>query len=257
MIIKHYKPKGVLENFIESFLFIKTDAEVTRNLFPVTSVILSITFNGSHHYTLNNRRNDLSGLAVTGIRRAPKDIFLSKNTETLLVKFKETGAALFFTQSIHDFFETSVPLTDIYPRQFIEDLRERLAEPKTDHARLQYLQAFLSSRVNQKKPDQLIAAAVEKIHHHHGNLKIQELCRDLNISLDAFEKRFRKIIGTSPKQFCFIVRMKHAIGSISRENGSLYSTAFNLGYFDQTHFIKDFKAFTGQTPSLYLNREAS
>ncbi|MHA4809373.1 helix-turn-helix domain-containing protein [Flavitalea flava] len=257
MIIKCYRPTGILESFIESFLFVKSGSAISHSFYPETSVVLSFTLSGKHHYTLNNTENNMPPVAVAGIRRTHKEMHLSKGTETLLVKFKETGAASFFTQPIHEFFQTSVSLTDIYPRQSITNLQEKLARAPTDRLRLERLQTFLLSAFTNKKPDPLVVAAVERIHYFKGNIKIQELCLDLNISLDAFEKRFRRIVGASPKQFCFIIRMKNAVGALNRLKKQYIDVAFDLGYFDQTHFIKDFKLFTGQTPSSYLRSEIS
>ncbi len=81
-----------------------------------------------------------------------------------------------------------------------------------------------------------------------GIVKIKELANSLYISNDVFEKRFRKIVGTTPKQFSSIVRLKSAI-SQKQQNQSFSDIAFNAGYFDHPHFNKDFKLFTGQTPT--------
>jgi methylphosphotriester-DNA--protein-cysteine methyltransferase len=73
------------------------------------------------------------------------------------------------------------------------------------------------------------------------------LANNLCISNDAFEKRFRKAIGTSPKQFSSIIRMKSIINQ--KQPGQTFTDlAISSGYFDQPHFNKDFKLFTGQTP---------
>ncbi len=57
-------------------------------------------------------------------------------------------------------------------------------------------------------------------------------------------------MGASPKQFCYIVRMNAIIGSMGDK--SLVQTAYEAGYYDQSHFTKDFKLFTGQTPLEFL-----
>lgn len=72
------------------------------------------------------------------------------------------------------------------------------------------------------------------------------------ISLDAFEKRFRKATGASPKHFSYIVRMNAVLAGMGQQD--LIQTAFDAGYYDQAHFNKDFKTFTGQTPSEYLRK---
>ena len=77
---------------------------------------------------------------------------------------------------------------------------------------------------------------------------MKELADTLCISQDAFEKRFRKSMGVSPKSFSYIIRMKHIIANGVNKQ-TLSEIAYDAGYFDQSHFIKDFRLFTGQTPT--------
>lgn len=83
-------------------------------------------------------------------------------------------------------------------------------------------------------------------------LSVKELSDNLHVSLDVFEKRFRKTVGTTPKQFADIVRMKALIGQ-APANGPLLNSALDAGFFDQSHFIRNFKKFTGQTPKEFFN----
>ena len=83
----------------------------------------------------------------------------------------------------------------------------------------------------------IISAAVQKIHTAKGILKIRELCESFYISQDAFEKRFRRVVGTSPKHFASTVRMEYVVNS-GRQQQRLTKIAFGAGYFDQTHFNK-------------------
>nr|WP_306819282.1 helix-turn-helix domain-containing protein [Leptospira sp. id769339] len=71
------------------------------------------------------------------------------------------------------------------------------------------------------------------------------------ISRDSYEKRFREVIGTSPKQLSNLVRMRNIIDSYSSKI-SFTDLAQESGYFDQAHFIKDFKTFTDETPKRFF-----
>jgi len=251
MIIKHYKPAGLLKNYIESYSFVKTGYDVEKVIHPDISIVLSIRLSGKHQYTLNDTQFDLPPVAVTGIRKGIKSIHLSQGTETLLVRFKAAGAGSFFKIPIHEFYESGLSLNDIYSSNIVDTFLQQIASAESDQKRIETLEMFLNSRLT-KPHDLLVATAVEQMHLMQGKLKIQQLCVNLNISVDAFEKRFRKTAGTSPKQFCSIIRMRHAIDVMSAQTYALPDVIHQLGYFDQTHFIKDFKLFTGLTPSVYL-----
>jgi len=113
------------------------------------------------------------------------------------------------------------------------------------------IEQYLLSKLARHNYDRLVLTAVERITQTNGIVRIRDLADTLCISMDPFEKRFRRTVGVSPKQFSSIVRLKSIIGSgLNRE--TLGEAAFHAGYFDQAHFNKDFKLFTGLTPTSFL-----
>ena len=80
-----------------------------------------------------------------------------------------------------------------------------------------------------------------------GTIRIKELNEKLFISQSPFEKRFRKVVGTSAKKFASIVRFNSVLDNMN-ETKSLTEICYENNFFDQAHFIKDFKKFTGNTP---------
>jgi methylphosphotriester-DNA--protein-cysteine methyltransferase len=111
------------------------------------------------------------------------------------------------------------------------------------------------SMLKTPQSDALIQNAIQQIKNANGDLRIKDLLTNLYISQDAFEKRFRKITGTSPKQFAGTVRLKNIIAQYS-DTMNLTEMAYTAGYFDQAHFIKTFKSFTGQTPQSFFTSPA-
>jgi AraC-like DNA-binding protein len=251
MIIKHYRPAGLLKKYIESYSFVKTGYDVQKAILPDISIVLSIRLSGKHQYAINDTQFDLPPVAVTGIRKSSKSIQLSQGTETLLVRFKAAGAGSFFKNPIHEFYESGLSLDDIYSSNTVDTFFQQIASAEGDQKRIETLEMFLNSRLT-RPHDLLVETAVAQMHLTQGKLKIKQLCVNLNVSIDAFEKRFRKTAGASPKRFCSIVRMRHAIDMMSGQTYRLPDLIHQLGYFDQTHFIKDFRLFTGLTPSVYL-----
>ena len=139
----------------------------------------------------------------------------------------------------------------IHPDQisFIED---QLAEAENNKQRASLVDRFLLSNLSRPDHDKLILAALQKIHYEKGRIKIKQLANALFISHDAFEKRFRKIVGATPKQYSSIVRMKSIINQ-KPLGESLAGVALEAGFFDLPHFYKDFKSFTGQTPTDFFH----
>lgn len=247
MIFETYKPTGILRNRVENYLVVKTEQAISDAIMPETSLILSFRSKGQHSYWVNNIQKELPPCAITGLRKSVKPIFLSKNTETILVKFKPCESALFFKEPLQNFSEVSISLYDIFPKQVVLGVEEKLSKDSKNHQKIRIIENFLLSLFRNNHSNNLIKTAVQKIVLSNGTIKIKELASILNISLDAFEKQFRKTAGTSPKQFSSIVRLTSIINKKSN-NQRLSEIAYDYGYFDHSHFIKDFKMFTGKTP---------
>ncbi|MNX38024.1 Helix-turn-helix domain protein [compost metagenome] len=252
MKIIDFIPTEQLKPFVKTYRIIESEDELTNRVLPSTSLAIAFRCKGDVNYIKENRHDKLPVSTISGIRKSVRLINYAKDTATLVVQFKEAGAKAFFKEPLHELFEESVSLDNFIPQQKIAAIEELLAEAKTNNQKIAIIEQFLLSRLHNYKPDDLISAAINIIQSKKGIVKIKELADALFISQDAFEKRFRKTIGSSPKQFCYVVRIKSIIDH-KQKNQNLIDLAFDAGYFDQPHFNKDFKLFTGQTPTEFFN----
>ena len=248
MNIGAHIPTELLRPFIKKYLIIEGQNELINRVLPDTSLVIAFRFKGQVNYITDNSADPLPTSAISGIRKSVRLINYLKNTSTILILFKEAGAAAFFKEPLHELFEESVSLDNFITQQKASILEEQLAEAKNNSQRVTIIEAFLLSKLHNYNPDKLISNAIQKIHSTNGIVKIKGLAETLYISQDAFEKRFRRIVGASPKQFASIVRMKSII-NLKKPSQTLIDVAFDGDYFDQSHFNKDFKLFTGQTPT--------
>lgn len=243
MHIKEYKPIASLQPYIRSFMIIESDYAVQNQVLPDTAVVMAFRLRGT---VMDSGHMILSATVLSGLRKTSRSLTYSPDTANLLIVFREDGAAAFLKTPLHELFGDAVPLDNFIHRQQLDDIMEQLAAAPGNDARIDIIQRFLLTAVRKEKPDLLVQEAIRHIRTAEGNLRIKELPGDLHISQDAFEKRFRKVTGATPKQFASIVRLRSLI---RRADGkTLTSLAYHAGYFDQAHFIKDFKSFTGKTP---------
>jgi methylphosphotriester-DNA--protein-cysteine methyltransferase len=136
---------------------------------------------------------------------------------------------------------------DLFHSSTLNEILQRLAEAVANTDRIKIMQSFLLKHLTNSKADLLINNALQLIKRQNGIIRIKDLATSLYISQDAFEKRFRTIVGSTPKQYASIVRLRHLITAYPSYH-SLTDASYEAGYFDQSHFIKDFRLFTGQTP---------
>jgi AraC-like DNA-binding protein len=170
------------------------------------------------------------------------------------VFFKEAAAAPFFRQPLHEIFRESVTLENFMLRSELLCLEEQLIEAPTNPERIARLEKFLIGRMTQVEPDKLALAALALIHQSKGNIRIKDLVQQLHTSQSPLEKRFRAAVGASPKKFASIVRLKNLLQQYPK-TGSLTELGYEAGFYDQAHFIKEFKAFTGDTPDNYFKKQ--
>jgi AraC-like DNA-binding protein len=79
------------------------------------------------------------------------------------------------------------------------------------------------------------------------------LASQLAVTSKSLERKFASLIGKSPKQFIRIIRFQEVMnGLVNHQPQCLTEFAFNNGYFDQSHFIREFKAFSGYTPREFV-----
>ncbi|MES2388587.1 MAG: helix-turn-helix domain-containing protein [Bacteroidota bacterium] len=247
MTAEAHIPSALLRPFIKAYLIIESREELVNRVLPDTSLVIAFRFKGQVNYVTENNLEALPGSVISGLRKSVRLINYLDNSATFLIRFKEAGAKAFFREPMHELFEESVSLDTFISGHELSLIEEQLAEADNNLQRVAVIEAFLLSKLCNNNPDRLVAAAVQKIHSASGSIKIQELAKSLFISHDAFEKRFRQTVGTSPKQFASLIRMNSVISNTGRESFS--DKVFDAGYFDRSHFNKEFKLFTGQTPT--------
>src|SRR5690606_38674496 len=253
MILETFIPTEKLKPFVKCYMIVDCDETIVNSMLPDTSLTLGFRYKGTTKY-LTDVENSLPFAVVAGIRKSIQLMKDDTNTGNLLVIFNTEGAAAFFKEPLHNTFGEVLSLNEFSNFKTLNALEDGLCEAKSNEQRIHIIESFLLEKLCDYKQDPLVVNAVRVIKEYNGLLKVKDLATNHFISLDPFEKRFRRATGASPKQFCYIVRMNSIIGSLN--NRSLAQTAFEADYYDQAHFTKDFKLFTGQTPTEFLKQSA-
>lgn len=244
-------PSAPLSPFIKSFLFIESGEERNNIVLPDTSMTLALRYKGQ---VSTGQNGNLPTVVFSGIRESSRQIHYNAGTANLLINFRPGGAAAFFHEPLNELFGQSMPVDWLKNGSSLSFLGEALAELAGKSEQLALVEKMLIKKLIRQEPDPLVAAAIQSIHDTDGNHRIAMLAKELYISRDAFEKRFRHATGTSPKHFSSIVRLRKAIGN-HVPGRSLTDLALTAGYYDQAHFIREFRAFTGRPPRQFFNEQ--
>lgn len=243
-------PNELLKPYIKHLVISENTTENIYKVFPSLGLVIGFQYRG-HLATVNKDEEiKLATAGITGISDSFKIFKNAINTSTILVYFTEVGLTYFTSTPANELFNQSVSLENIFDKDKINDTEEKLALAKTDAQRIHIVEHFLLSQLKDIQKDKLIIEAVRLIYQSKGTIKIKELNKKLFISQSPFEKRFRRLVGTTPKKFASIVRFNSVLNDLN-EIKSLTEICYENHFFDQAHFIKDFKQYTGDTPETF------
>lgn len=243
-------PDDRLKPYIKKIVVSENPAENIYKVFPSTGLVVGFQYRGQLSHIIDNKEVKLATAGITGISDHFKIFKNSIDTGTILVFFTEVGLAYFTSRPADELFNQSISLENIFDKYKISDTEEKLALATTDKQRIHIVEQFLLSQLRDIKNDKLIIEAVKLIYQSKGTLKIRELNEKLYISQSPFEKRFRKFVGTTPKKFTSIVRFNSVLNDLTNIK-SLTDICYENNFFDQAHFIKDFKQYTGSAPEAF------
>jgi len=243
---KHF-PIEQLKPYIKYFVVSENELENEYKVFPSSGLVIGFQYKGKLANIQGNTSTKLSSAGITGITDGYKIFRNSADIGTILVYFTEIGFTHFASHPANELFNLSLSLDDIFDKNDVTEVEEKLAITASDKNRIKVVEQFLISQLKDIETDKLIVEAVKLIYQTNGTIRIKELNEKLFISQSPFEKRFRKVVGTTAKKFASIVRFNTVLDSLN-ESKTLTEICYENNFFDQAHFIKDFKQFTGDTP---------
>jgi len=246
-----YQPCAALSPFIDQIIHLKSAEAISYHTLPQTSMVMAFHYQNRMFVKEGNVERQLVSSGLFGLHNAYKVFRNEPDVAMILVPFTATGAHAFFDFPMHELFCHSYPLNQVLPDRDVQRIEEQIMEAITIEDKVHAVEAFLYARLQDRKEDLIIREAVQQIKASGGTVRIKDLANSLYISESRLEKRFRSIVGASPKKFASIVRVRQII-TAHQQHCSFTKAAYDAGYFDQAHFIRDFKAFTGVTPNRFF-----
>jgi AraC-like DNA-binding protein len=192
---------------------------------------------------------------LSGQNKDYYDIHISENLSLFSVLFQPQGLSQFYNLPISELTNQSVPLEYIN-RALSLELQGRLSEAVSFNARVSIAEDFFCRQLtaNKKGYDfKRMSHAVDLIRSAKGMVGIDILSQEACLGRKQFERLFLENIGVSPKQYLRIIRFQSSLHINSQKNNlSMTQLAHESGYYDQSHFINDYKALTGLTPKKFF-----
>jgi AraC-like DNA-binding protein len=171
------------------------------------------------------------------------------------VRFRPAKAAAFLEMPANEITDLRVSLDDLWPDA--EAVRAALAADPNAFARVRALERVLIARLSphaaRTQPD--VDEAVRRIVNAGGSLGITRLAPSLGVSRQHLTRRFAELVGVSPKLFARVVRLGRVVERAravpAGEPVNWSALALELGYYDQSHLVDEFREMTGLTPTAW------
>ncbi|MCR6481472.1 AraC family transcriptional regulator [Amycolatopsis sp. OK19-0408] len=192
---------------------------------------------------------------ASGVHGPGRDVFshrLEGRVQGLGVRFRPGSFRAFLGRSVSDIADRAVPLTDVFGPTAI-DAAESVRTAADDAQMVRAIDNLLIAKPVRLSPAARRAVeAVESIAHDPGITRVAQLCADTGLTTRAVQRLFAEHVGCPPKWAIRIYRLNDAAQRIATEGDPDYAgLAVRLGYSDQSHFIRDFRTVTGQSPAEY------
>lgn len=189
---------------------------------------------------------------VLGQTTEPFYIAPAGYVNTFAVRFYPYGFANFVTLPIRELANKETPLEVLFGEP-AKELEQKIILAESTPARIAIVEEFLMEKlISEVTIDSIVKSTVDMLLSTGGSYSISAILKEDLPKRRKLERQFVKQIGISPKQLGKVIRLQTALKLLlSQKAESLTEIAYESEYYDQAHFIRDFREFTGTTPGAF------
>ncbi|MBX2963327.1 MAG: AraC family transcriptional regulator [Cyclobacteriaceae bacterium] len=172
-------------------------------------------------------------------------------------RFYPYGIANFIKTPLKNLENKETPIDELFGQSVAHELEQKIIHATGTQQRIEIIEAFLLNKLNEEATiDNIVKSTVDTLLLTKGSSPIKAILKEDLSKRRQLERKFIKQIGLSPKQLGKVVRMQAALKLLLNQKTETFTEiAYESEYYDQTHFNKDFKEFTGTTPKEFLSDE--
>ena len=254
---KTYEPNIELTEFVKRYWTLDGEKEnipLMNTIVPDGTMKLIFHYGDTYkHHSQNGEITILPKCFLIGQLTKPYVIEPTGVTGSFVVQFKPSGFLPFTSIPIKEMENTAVPLNKLFGEDGLK-LGNNILNANSASERIQIIETFLFKELADKKTiDNVVKSTVETIFNGNGQFSVNEFSMNNNINRRQLTRKFSSAIGLSPKQLAKTTRIQTTLKVLLNEEiTSLTDLAYENEYFDQAHFIKEFKEFTGLTPKEFF-----
>lgn len=255
-----FQPNNSLSKYVQTIWAMESENE--QDVYPRSLImpdgIVEIIFHYEFSFLTYQDNIGLLQSEHVAVSMMKKYIEIESNGKTgfIAVRFYPWGAYHFFNQPVHTFLDQTIDASKLWA----DDSKRIIAELRsldTLEKRFKSVEHFLLSMLTKyQKNETKIDEAIKLIRNTKGRLSIDEVCSETRLTKKQLERKFLTLVGTTPKIFSRVCRFLNICHHMEGQKGkSLTQIAHECDYYDQSHFINEFKEFSGFTPKDFFGKE--
>ena len=250
-----YTPSPELQPFIKCFWSLedeKQDDTVKQRVLPDGCMEMIFHYGDPYRQYFEDGSSIIQpGSFVFGQITKYIEIAPTGSSGIISARFLPEGTGPFINMPATALENKAVPIAEIFADGAA--FEQQIVNAPTNEKRIQLIENFLLSKLIEPHTiDAITRSCVEAIFQSRGQIGVVELAGKMKINRRHMERKFTTLIGMSPKQLARVARLQSTLKMLEQKKFiSLTSLAYENGYYDQAHFIKDFKDFTGQSPKSF------
>ncbi|TGL44619.1 AraC family transcriptional regulator [Leptospira perdikensis] len=190
---------------------------------------------------------------IFGVTRGRFSTLLKGKGSVFGIKFRPGGFYPFFQQFVSNLTDKTVPISEL-TKEDILPLEKEIFQKEDEESRINIVETWLEKILPEPDPKiPLINTIIDKIKEDRAIQSVEQITKLYSIKLRNLQRLFQEYVGVSPKWVIQRFRIQEVAERMEKEKTIQFADlALDLGYYDQAHFIKDFKNTIGLSPEEYL-----
>lgn len=255
---KTYPPVPALRPYVKTVFVFETKLGMPKTDFSLTApngsmkLVIPYKNNMRSIHSTGTREHKESTWLILGLSTQATKVECDPDYGNICVEFEPLGAYKFFHLALNELKNQIYTGRDIF-NKVGEEVEEKLNEIVSIEEKVCFVQRFLCRRLLLlNKSDPVVEYAVDRIKKSNGLVTVSELSEKMGYSRRYLAIKFSENVGLSPKEFSSVIRFQEMYKKMNMR--SLGEKELYDAYYDQSHYIKEFKKFTGLTPAEYLSK---
>jgi AraC-like DNA-binding protein len=258
MLHRIFKPSSILRQHIDSYHIMESDNPIDflpqHRIYAYGKVVLVFHYRNPSLFQKRNEPPYVEPRTVLcGQQTSYYDLALAGKTGMIFILFKPFGAAMFFKMPMNEIKNENIALENIIGNKALE-IEDSLRTAASNNKRIKTVEAFLlENLMHSGNNNKHMSSALAAINIFGGQITVKKLAEISCLSPRQFDREFSEFVGLNPKQYLRVVRFQDVLQKKKNNSyGSYTSLAFDCGYYDQPHFIHDFKTITDLAPKEFF-----